>query len=393
MSMHRQIWLAIVITALIAFGGGLVSSVINAKTYLESQLSQKNTDNAHALALSISHSSPNQANTEVAVNAMFDSGHYEFIEIQDPEKKVITERHADEDNKVKQAQYQYLEKLVPIRPIIGNAEINDGWKQFGTVYVSSSSEFAYAALYRTVFESCLAMLAAGLLSALLSYIILSRFTKTLDDVVAQVSASSKQDFFTIPNTKIPELRKLTKAVNNTAHRLKEAFDQEAQKLETMRKKACTDPLTGIANREFFLSILENATQNDMPDGGILVLLRIEHLAELNEKIGRVACDQLIQAITQVLNSYAIGNDFAFTGRLNGSDFALLMPNLTKKNTEVSKSILDKVILENTRQIAHKWIDPTAYLFTGVTTFKHEASVSEILKKADKALSAAIKKAN
>lgn len=393
MSMHRQIWLAIVITALIAFGGGLVSSVINAKTYLESQLSQKNTDNAHALALSISHSSPNQANTEVAVNAMFDSGHYEFIEIQDPEKKVITERHADEDNKVKQAQYQYLEKLVPIRPIIGNAEINDGWKQFGTVYVSSSSEFAYAALYRTVFESCLAMLAAGLLSALLSYIILSRFTKTLDDVVAQVSASSKQDFFTIPNTKIPELRKLTKAVNNTAHRLKEAFDQEAQKLETMRKKACTDPLTGIANREFFLSILENATQNDMPDGGILVLLRIEHLAELNEKIGRVACDQLIQAITQVLNSYAIGNDFAFTGRLNGSDFALLMPNLTKKNTEVSKSILDKVILENTRQIAHKWIDPTAYLFTGVTTFKHEASVSEILKKADKALSAAIGKAD
>lgn len=393
MSMHRQIWLAIVITALIAFGGGLVSSVINAKTYLESQLSQKNTDNAHALALSISHSSPNQANTEVAVNAMFDSGHYEFIEIQDPEKKVIAERHADEDNKVKHAQYQYLEKLVPIRPVIGNAEINDGWKQFGTVYVSSSSEFAYAALYRTVFESCLAMLAAGLLSTLLSYIILSRFTKTLDNVVAQVSASSKQDFFTIPNTKIPELRKLTKAVNNTAHRLKEAFDQEAQKLETMRKKACTDPLTGIANREFFLSILENATQNDMPDGGILVLLRIEHLAELNEKIGRVACDQLIQAITQVLNSYAIGNDFAFTGRLNGSDFALLMPNLTKKNTEVSKSILDKVILENTRQIAHKWIDPTAYLFTGVTTFKHEASVSEILKKADKALSAAIGKAD
>ncbi len=155
-----------------------------------------------------------------------------------------------------------------------------------------------------------------------------------------------------------------------AHRLKEAFDHEAQKLENMRKKACTDPLTGVANREFFLSILENVTQKEMPDGGILVLLRIEHLAELNEKIGRVACDQLIQASTQGLNSYAIGNDFAFTGRLNGSDFALLMPNLTKKNTEVSKSILDKVILENTRQIAYKWIDPTAYLFTGVTTFKH-----------------------
>lgn len=388
MSMHRQIWLAIVITAFIAFGGGLVSSVINAKTYLESQLSQKNTDNAHALALSISHSSPNQANAEVAVNAMFDSGHYDFIEIQGPEKKVIAERHADDNKKLKYAQYQYLEKLVPIRPVIGNAEINDGWKQFGTVYVSSSSEFAYAALYRTVFESCLAMLAAGLLSALLSYIILSRFTKTLDNVVAQVSASSKQDFFTIPNTKIPELRKLTKAVNNTAHRLKEAFDQEAQKLETMRKKACTDPLTGIANREFFLSILENATQNDMPDGGILVLLRIEHLGELNESIGRVTSDQLLLAIAQVLNSYTTGIESAFTGRLNGSDFALLMPNLGKNNKELTNAIL-----KSTHQIAQKWIAPQQHLFIGVSSFKYQANVSEILKKADKTLTNAINKAN
>ena len=394
MSMQRQIWLAIVITAFIAFGGGLISSVVNAKTYLESQLGQKNIDNAHALALTISHSTPSKANAEAAINAMFDSGHYEFIEIRDAENNLMAERYAEDENQqIVSKKFKYLAKIIPISPALGSAEINSGWKQFGTVYVSSNTEFACETLYRTILESCAAMLAAGLLSALLSYYILSHFTKTLNDVVKQVSASSKQDFFTIPNTKIPELRKLTKAVNNAAHRLKEAFDHEAQKLENMRKIACSDPLTGIANREFFLSILENATQKEMPDGGVLVLLRIEHLAELNEKIGRVACDQLIQAITQVLNSYAIGNDFAFTGRLNGSDFALLMPNLTKKNTEVSKSILDKVILENTRQIAHKWIDPTAYLFTGVTTFKHEASVSEILKKADKALSAAIKKAN
>ncbi len=394
MSMHRQIWLAIVITAFIAFGGGLVSSVINAKIYLESQLSQKNTDNAHALALTISHSSPSKANAEVAVSAMFDSGHYDFIEIQDPERKVIAERYADDDAlRIKHNEYRYLKRLVQIRPSIGSAAINSEWKQFGTVYVSSSSEFAYAALCQTIWESSLAMLAAGLLSALLSYVILSRFNKTLNDVVKQVSASSKQQFSSFSETKIPELNKLTKALNLTAHRIREAFDHEAQKLENMRKKACTDPITGVANREFFMSILENAAQKDMPDGGVLVLLRIHRLAELNEKIGRVACDQLIQAIAQVLNSYTIGNDFAFTGRLNGSDFALLLPNLGKKNTEVSKTILDKVILENTRQIAYKWIDPAGYLFTGVTSFKYEASVSDILKKADKALANAVKKAS
>lgn len=378
MSMQRQIWLAIMVTALIVFGGGLISSTINAKSYLESQLSQKNIDNAHALALTLSHSTPNKANAETAVNAMFDSGHYDFIEIRDAEDKVMTERYAeDELQKVEQLKFKYLTKLIPIRPVMGNAEINNGWKQFGTVYVSSNSEFAYATLHRTILESSLAMLAAGLVSGLLSYLILSRFTKSLNDVVAQVSASSTRHFFTLPDTKVPELSKLSKTVNSTMHRLKEAFDQEAHKLENMRKKACSDPLTGIANREFFLSILENASQNEMENGGVLVFLRIADLAGINERIGRRASDAMILAITQVLNHYTIGVKHAFTGRLNGADFAVLMPDLGHKNDELAKEILQK-----THQVAQQWLDPKQHLFVGATTFKFQAKVSDILTQAD-----------
>lgn len=378
MSMQRQIWLAIMVTALIAFGGGLVSSTINTKAYLESQLSQKNIDNAHALALTISHSKPSKANAESAVNAMFDSGHYDFIEIRDAEDKVMTERYADDAHqKNEQVKFKYLAKLIPIRPAMGNAEINNGWKQFGTVYVSSNSEFAYATLYRTILESSLAMLAAGLISGLLSYLILSRFTKSLNDVVAQVSASSKRHFFTLPDTKVPELNALTKTVNKTVHRLKEAFDQEAQKLENMRKKACSDPLTGLANREFFLSILENASQNELKNGGILVFLRIADLAGINERIGRTASDAMILAISQVLNSYTIGVSHAFTGRLNGADFAVLMPDQGHNNNELARDIL-----QNTHEIAQQWLDPKQHLFVGATPFKFKTKVSEVLTQAD-----------
>jgi len=382
MSMQRQIWLAIMMTAFIAFGGGLISSVINAKIYLESELSQKNIDNAHALALSMGHNAPNKINAEAATNAMFDSGHYDFIEVRDAEDKVIVERYADDN----QAKFKLLSTLISIRPTIGIAEINNDWKQFGTIYLSSSSEFAYATLYRTILESCLAMLAAGLLSGLLSYLILSRLTKNLDDVVKQVSASSKRDFFTIPEAKVPELSKLTNAVNSTIHHLKEAFDHEAQKLEAMRKIACSDPLTGIANREFFLSILENATQHEMQNGGTLVFLRIKDLGMINEQIGASACDKLILAVTHVLNGYTIGIENAFAGRLNGADFAVLLPNLGSKNNELAK-----VILENTRQAAQKWINPNQHIFVCVTAFKYQAKVSALLARADKLLSEAQEK--
>ena len=381
MSMQRQIWLAIMITAFIAFGGGLISSVINAKTYLEAQLSQKNIDNAHALALTLSQSTPSKANAEAAVNAMFDSGHYDFIEIHDAEDKVITERISDDEHQ----KFHYLTKLIHIRPAIGNAEINNGWKQFGTVYVSSNSAFAYTTLSKTILESCLAMLLAGLLSGFLSYIILSRFTKSLNDVVEQVSASSKRNFFTLPETSVPELSNLTKTVNNSMHRLKEAFDYEAQKLENMRKKACSDPLTGVANREFFLSILENATQQEMKQGGVLVIVRITDLPSINQQLGRAQADALILAITNTLNSFTVGIKEAFTGRLNGSDFAVLMPNSGSED-----NALGHLILKDIHQVAKKWLDPEAYIVVGATSFKFQDKVCEVLTKADEVLRSAQK---
>ncbi|MBV5276377.1 hypothetical protein JZU56_00585, partial [bacterium] len=54
MSMYRQLWLAMIVSMLLALGGSLLASMLSARGYLESQLSIKNTDNASALALSLS---------------------------------------------------------------------------------------------------------------------------------------------------------------------------------------------------------------------------------------------------------------------------------------------------------------------------------------------------
>ena len=51
MSMYRQLWLAIVVSTLLALTGSLLASLLSARSYLETQLSMKNTDNAAALAL------------------------------------------------------------------------------------------------------------------------------------------------------------------------------------------------------------------------------------------------------------------------------------------------------------------------------------------------------
>jgi hypothetical protein len=99
MSMYRQLCLALVLSSVLALGGALIASVINAQTYLEQQLSLKNMDNASALALSISQSKPSKISAEVATYAMFDSGHYEKIQIINPQGDVMIERRSDNEKK------------------------------------------------------------------------------------------------------------------------------------------------------------------------------------------------------------------------------------------------------------------------------------------------------
>ena len=94
MSMYRQLWMAIIISTLLALAGSLLASMLSARNYLESQLSVKNTDNAAALALSLSHGNPDPIGVELAVSALFDSGHYRLIRVVDPNGATIVERSA-----------------------------------------------------------------------------------------------------------------------------------------------------------------------------------------------------------------------------------------------------------------------------------------------------------
>ncbi len=51
MSMYRQLWLAVIVSTLLALIGGLLGSTLGARVYLQEQLQMKNMDNASVLAL------------------------------------------------------------------------------------------------------------------------------------------------------------------------------------------------------------------------------------------------------------------------------------------------------------------------------------------------------
>ena len=378
MSMYRQLWLAIVISTLLALGGSLLASLLSARGYLESQLTIKNTDNATALALSLSQGNPDAVMADLVLASLFDSGHYALIRITDPVGQVIAERVAPNgDWDVP----DWFVHLLPLRPQAGLAQITSGWKQFGSVTLVSHSRFAYGALWKSAYEMVFALSVAGLVGGYLGTLVLRRLRGPLDAVIAQAKAITQRRFVTIEEPEVPELKQLAVAMNATVGRLKAMFDDEATRLELVRKEANYDPLTGLANRSYFMAHLRETSVAEDSIGGTMLIVRVAHLAEVNHSLGRHATDELLRTFGTTIAAVASQHSDALAARLNGADFALLLPGLATPQV-VAENLLETLVQE-----ASAFLPEQATTWLGCGHFPRGTETEIILAQVDSALAA------
>jgi EAL domain-containing protein (putative c-di-GMP-specific phosphodiesterase class I)/GGDEF domain-containing protein len=379
--MYRQLWLAVIISMLLALGGSLLASLFSARAYLEAQLAQKNIDNATVLALAFNRPGVDAVSVELTVNALFDSGHYESIRVDDPFGHLIVERRAEIGELNVPA---WFVKCLPLQAAPGNAEISDGWKLFGTVTLISHSRFAYSALWQGALYIFGTLTIACLIGGCLCSLILFRLKAPLTAVVQQARAISERRFTTIGEPDVPELRHLAAAMNGTVIRLRTMFEEEAARLEAVRREANFDALTGLVNRAHFLARLHEAAQGEDATGGTLLIIRIARLADLNRSLGREATDTLLQGFGGILREIATPYPEALGARLNGADFALLMP------ADVSPQAVGEPLLRQlTRETAalHGSLPERIATWIAGGGFAYGIAPTQILAQVDAALAA------
>lgn len=378
MSMFRQLWLAIIASTLMALAGSLLVSMLSARTYLESQLSIKNTDNATALALSLSQSNPDEVTVDLVVSSLFDGGHYELVKVVNPQGKTMSERVTTDTDL---GAPSWFAQLLPIHAQPGQAQISSGWKQFGTVTLVSQSKFAYAALWKSAQEMVLALSLAGLAGGYMSSLVLRRLRKPLNAVIDQAQAITERRFVTMDEPSVPELKKLAQAMNVTVARLKAMFDDEAKRLEGVRKEANCDTLTGLANRSNFMARLRDTVQAEHSAGGAVFIARVANLATVNQSLGRKDTDELLRAFGRGLTSVVARYPDALAARLNGADFAMLVPALGDP-----KAVADELFQALTSEASAYLPDrPTTWL--GCGHFPPGVEMETILAQVDLALAA------
>ena len=185
-----------------------------------------------------------------------------------------------------------------------------------------------------------------------------------------------------PMSATPLLQPLADGLSQLLIRQQMLFDVQAEQLETLRQQAHSDPLTGLPNRRFFMASLDAFVAGDGAPAEVgLLLLRVCDLQGMNRRIGHAATDHVLQALAQALRAYPSRIERCCVGRLNGADFALLLP-VGGMAAETAASLVQALLLPIMR------IDPLARVAAGAVELRSPITANQALAKADVALARA-----
>jgi diguanylate cyclase (GGDEF)-like protein len=377
MSLTKQLWLAVAAIMTIAFGISFLVSAWSAKNYLEDQLRLKNIDNANSLALSMSQIEKDPVLIELLLSAQFDVGHYKSIKLTSPSGKVMLEQVSEA---VTDKVPAWFVNLIPLHTEPGIAQVQDGWRQYGTLTVNSHNRFAYEALWQGNRRLLAWFLASALLCGVIGTFILRSITRPLGEVVNQAEAIGARRFITIKEPRTREFRSVVRAMNALSGQVRGMLDEESVRLEQLRRDAQHDALTGLLNREHFLKKIQATLEDEnSPPIGALFILRLPDLIKLNKQLGRETTDTLLKRVAGALQE-SCPDESCLIGRLNGADFAVLAPDVDSVD-ELARQISARTLLSIN--------DPSAAeehtVLLGAAVYRHGDAVSQVLSRADLAL--------
>ncbi len=380
MSLYRQLWIGVVTLMILVFAGSFAVNLYSAKSYLEQQLYTQSMDNASSLALSMTQQSKDDVTAELLVSALFDSGHFRQVRYTDIHGRVVVDRiNRNPPDRVP----DWFVRAITIHAAAGTALVSDGWKQAGTVHVLAHDRFAYQSLWEGTLSLLAWTMAAFVALGFLTMLFLNGIRRPLALMVKQAQAIAERRFITIEEPRTLEVRSAVRAMNIMVGRVKAMFNEQAERIRQLHDAANRDALTGLANRGFFMGGLAQTLSDEkaVPEGALLIV-RLHDLAGLNQRQGREKADAFLQSSGAILAGKAAGRQGWLAGRLNGADFALLVPGL---HTAQAQEFAQSLVSEIETLFRHGYTDDSTPASCGFTLYRHGEKPAEVMARADTAL--------
>ncbi|MDP5141697.1 EAL domain-containing protein [Rheinheimera baltica] len=349
MSLIKQLWIAIIVIVLLAFGSSFFISAYQTKNYLAEQLQVKNIDNATGMALTLSQMDKDLTTMELMLSAQFDTGYYRRIALKDIGGNVLVE-FALTPQKVDAPNWFVALLNFDIKP--GIAQIQDSWQRFGTIELESQSDYSVVALWQITKDLATGFVILAMFCGLVGSILLNRVRKPLNQVVTHAEALGNRQFITTDEPATFELKRLVVAMNRLTGRVRYMLEQEQKQLDRLQRQYELDNVTGAFNREYCASWLEGYFNNkERSEPCCVFMLRVIDLQAINLRLGRSDTDVWLKRVVDAMRQH---QGVRLVSRLNGSDFFVVFDQL-ESTAELCQQL---ITLLNTACLLEP-ADPTA----------------------------------
>jgi len=145
MTLQKQLFMLVLFTATTIYACSLWISVQNTRDYLNQQLATQTQNTVKMLGMSLApHMQPiDIATIDTRVNAVFDSGYYQSLKLENINGKVLIER--TNTTQIDEVPVWFID-LLPLTLTPAESLITTGWNQAGNLYLQAHPGFAYKEL-------------------------------------------------------------------------------------------------------------------------------------------------------------------------------------------------------------------------------------------------------
>ena len=390
-SLKAQLLAGVSVAFLLLLAGIETIHVVAARRIMQEQLESHAQDAATSLGLSLGAllTRGDLALAETVINPVFDRGYYQSIEFVSIEGRVLL---AKELPVVELGVPEWFATLLPLEAPTAASLVTAGWKQIGSVRVTSHPRFAYQQLWRTTLGT-LAWLAALYGAALAAaFAFLKGVLRPLESIERVAVAIGNRDFSKVAEMpRARELRHVAATINSLSVKVKQVIEAEGARAESLRQEAYQDNVTGLLNRRGFGTQFE-ARMRDAGDvyRGALVLLQLHDFADFNLSAGYERGDALLESIAAIVNALSEPRG-GLSAHWSGAAFAVSLPNASGEETASFADELARAIDAALAEAGHV----TRVGFNvGAATFKGATPpLGQLLAAADGAVARAAARGN
>jgi diguanylate cyclase len=172
---------------------------------------------------------------------------------------------------------------------------------------------------------------------------IGQFGHTLDDISSAIGHSQPQEKV---RALVADLVKETQSMAQRNYTLESRLGRIAtevtelrENLQAVQREALTDALTGIPNRKFFDSRLQEAVREALNEDEAvsLVLCDIDLFKRFNDSFGHQIGDQVLRLVARTLSDSVKGRDTP--ARFGGEEFAIILP---RTNLQQAAIVADQI---------------------------------------------------